>query len=60
LLLPVWLAVYRYHDKTFRILVNARTGEVIGTRPYSWLKITALVISIASVVGVIVYFANAH
>lgn len=30
ILLPVWLAVYRYHNETYRILVNARTGEVQG------------------------------
>lgn len=52
-LLPVWLAVYRYHDKTFRIMVNARTGEVVGTRPYSWVKITLLVLGIIAVIATI-------
>lgn len=46
LLLPIWLAVYRYHDKTYRIMVNARTGEVVGSRPYSAAKIAALVLAI--------------
>ena len=27
-LLPVWIATYRYNDKPYRFLVNARTGEV--------------------------------
>jgi DNA-directed RNA polymerase subunit RPC12/RpoP len=44
ILLPMWLAVYRYHNETYRILVNARTGEVQGARPYSWIKITLAVI----------------
>ena len=53
LLLPTWVAVYRYHDRTFQILVNGRTGRVTGDRPYSWWKITLLVLLIALVVGVI-------
>ncbi|MCL2641207.1 MAG: hypothetical protein FWD53_10210, partial [Phycisphaerales bacterium] len=44
LLLPMWLAVYRYHNKTYRILVNARTAEVTGSRPYSFAKITTTIL----------------
>jgi hypothetical protein len=46
ILLPVWLAVYRYNGKTFQILVNGRTGTVAGDRPYSVWKITGLVVGI--------------
>ncbi len=49
-LLPVWISAYRFHERTFRFLVNARTGEVQGERPYSWVKITLLVISILMVI----------
>jgi len=45
ILLPMWLAVYRYQNATYRILVNARTAEVTGDRPYSWIKITLAVIA---------------
>lgn len=45
LLLPIWLAAYRYHDKLFRIFVNARTGEVVGDRPYSTWKIIGAVLA---------------
>jgi len=45
ILLPMWLAVYRYQNHTYRILVNARTAEVQGDRPYSWIKITLAVIA---------------
>jgi Zn finger protein HypA/HybF involved in hydrogenase expression len=41
LLLPIWIAAYRYHEKIFRFLVNGRTGEVQGERPYSAIKIAA-------------------
>jgi hypothetical protein len=45
-LLPVWLAVYRYNNRTFQIVVNGRTGDVAGDRPYSVWKITGLVLGI--------------
>ena len=43
-LLPVWLAAYRFRDRTFRFVVNARTGEVQGERPWSWVKISLAVL----------------
>lgn len=51
LLLPVWISAYRYKAKLFRIIVNARTGEVQGERPYSWVKITLAVIAAMFVFG---------
>jgi DNA-directed RNA polymerase subunit RPC12/RpoP len=45
-LLPLWVASYRYRDKLFHILVNGRTGKVAGERPWSWWKITRLVLLI--------------
>lgn len=55
-LLPVWLAVYRYHDKPYRVMVNGRTGEVVGDRPYSWAKIISLIVLILAIVGTILFF----
>jgi DNA-directed RNA polymerase subunit RPC12/RpoP len=42
-LLPVWLAAYRYRRKSFRFVVNGRTGAVQGERPWSSGKIAALI-----------------
>ncbi|MGE5607869.1 MAG: hypothetical protein ACM359_01325 [Bacillota bacterium] len=54
ILLPLWISAYRYRDRTFRFLVNARTGEVSGERPYSVWKILLLVLVIAiAVTGVL-------
>ena len=53
-LLPVWLAAYRYRAKPYRFLVNGRTGEVQGERPWSWVKIT-LAVLLAVVLALIVY-----
>jgi DNA-directed RNA polymerase subunit RPC12/RpoP len=49
MLLPVWVAVYLHAGRTYNVLVNGRTGEVAGERPYSALKI-ALAITLAVVV----------
>jgi hypothetical protein len=38
------VSAYRYNNKVFQFLINARTGEVQGQRPYSALKITLAVI----------------
>ena len=54
LLLPVWLMAYRYKEKSYRVIINAVTGEVSGERPYSLFKIMAAVLTIAAIVGVIV------
>lgn len=44
-LLPIWIAAYRYRGKSFRFVVNARTGKVQGERPYSAVKIALAVIA---------------
>jgi predicted RNA-binding Zn-ribbon protein involved in translation (DUF1610 family) len=51
ILLPVWISAYRYHQRVFRFLVNARTGEVQGERPWSAIKIAILVITILAVIA---------
>ena len=39
-LLPVWMAAYKYRGKSYRFVVNGRTGLVQGERPWSIWKIT--------------------
>lgn len=57
-LLPVWISAYRYRGKTFRFIVNARTGQVQGERPYSILKIVMTVIAILFTVLIISMLLN--
>lgn len=38
-LLPIWSAAFRYREKSYRFIVNGRTGQVQGERPYSYWKI---------------------
>ena len=53
LLLPVWISAYRYRDKVYRFMVNARTGQVSGERPWSWIKITLAVLLAILVIAII-------
>ncbi|MFJ2954220.1 hypothetical protein [Streptomyces sp. NPDC087270] len=54
MLLPVWFLTYLHAGKSWQVMVNARTGEVIGERPYSAAKITAAIAALAVVIAVIV------
>jgi hypothetical protein len=44
ILLPVWISAYRYNQKIYQFIINARTGEVQGERPYSKIKIALSII----------------
>lgn len=44
ILLPVWMAAYKYRGRSFRFVVNGQTGAVQGERPYSAIKIAFAVI----------------
>ncbi|MEM9909458.1 MAG: TFIIB-type zinc finger domain-containing protein [Pseudomonadota bacterium] len=48
-LLPVWLAAYKFRGQTYRFVVNGRSGKVQGERPYSMVKI-----AFALLVGILV------
>ena len=58
ILLPLWIATYRYNDEPFRFLVNARTGEVQGSRPISWIKVTLAALAAAGVAAAAYYYLN--
>lgn len=55
-LLPVWLAAYKYRGQTYRFVVNGRTGRVQGERPYSAIKIAIAVVIGAIIAGAVGYF----
>jgi DNA-directed RNA polymerase subunit RPC12/RpoP len=55
ILLPIWISAYRYKERVYRFLINARTGEVQGERPWSWVKIVLLVMAVLLLI--ITFFA---
>jgi Zn finger protein HypA/HybF involved in hydrogenase expression len=46
ILVPIWLMTYLYAAKSYQVVVNGVTGHISGERPWSWIKITLLVIVI--------------
>ena len=43
ILLPVYLAAYKFEDKVFQVMVNGQTGSVAGQKPVAWWKIWAAI-----------------
>jgi hypothetical protein len=37
-LLPVYLAAYRFEEKTYQVMANGQTGQVAGQKPVAWWK----------------------
>jgi len=56
LLLPVWISAYKYRGTLYRFLVNARTREIQGERPWSTIKIVLAVIGAAFALFCLSYF----
>jgi LSD1 subclass zinc finger protein len=55
ILLPIWLSAYRYSEKVYRFMINGRTGEVQGERPYSTMKIILAILG-GIALGIAVYY----
>lgn len=53
-LLPLWIASYLHAGKSFQVLVNANTGEVVGDRPISKVKVALAVLAALIVIAVVV------
>ncbi|MCB1395119.1 MAG: primosomal protein N' (replication factor Y) - superfamily II helicase [Rhodobacter sp.] len=58
LLLPLWMAAYRYQGKTYRFVVNGQTGKVQGERPWSAWKIAGAVLVVVLLGAAYVYFSQ--
>jgi len=54
LLLPVYVGAYRFQDKVYQLVVNGRTGEVQGERPYSFWKIFLFVLALVTILVALV------
>ncbi len=57
-LLPIWVAAYDYKGTPYRYLVNGVTGKCDGTAPWSWVKITFLVLTILIILMIVLYANN--
>ena len=57
ILVPIWLLTYVYGAKSFQVVLNGVTGTIAGSRPWSWIKITLLVL-LALVVLILFAYAQ--
>ena len=48
-LLPIWIAAYRYNGKPYQFLVNGQTGEVVGHAPWSFWKIFLACLAVVAI-----------
>jgi predicted RNA-binding Zn-ribbon protein involved in translation (DUF1610 family) len=39
ILLPIYLAVYRYQTRSMQVMVNGQNGQIAGQRPVAWGKV---------------------
>jgi predicted RNA-binding Zn-ribbon protein involved in translation (DUF1610 family) len=53
ILLPIWMAAYKYNGKSYRFVVNGQTGKVQGERPWSAWKIAFAVLAALIVGGIV-------
>lgn len=54
-LFPLWTAQFKWKNKIYNYAINGQTGKVSGERPYSWLKIAAIVGTLGGGAGGAVY-----
>lgn len=58
LLLPFWSSSYRFNQKDYVFLVNGQTGKTSGGRPWSWIKLTCLIVAILAAIAAAVCVIN--
>ena len=52
-LLPIWISAYRWKQKLYHFVINGRTGEVQGQRPWSYWKIAAAITALFALAGLV-------
>ncbi|HTQ10745.1 MAG TPA: hypothetical protein VMI31_11780, partial [Fimbriimonadaceae bacterium] len=61
ILLPIYLGAYRFRDKLYSYLINARSGEIHGDAPVSVWKVLGLVLlGLIIVAGVLYLKSKGH
>jgi len=55
IMLPIWILVYIYQSKPFRVIINGQTGKIKGKKPVSKIKVLIFLLILAGL-GVGAYF----
>jgi uncharacterized CHY-type Zn-finger protein len=54
-MLPIWMSSFDYNGKKYSITINGVNGEIAGERPYSYVKIFALIFAIMVLIAGVFY-----
>lgn len=58
ILLPIYASAFLFNGKHYQYVINGRSGELQGERPYSVVKIASAVMAVLLIIGVIYYFTQ--
>jgi DNA-directed RNA polymerase subunit RPC12/RpoP len=59
MMLPIWLLVYVYRNKAYRVVINGQTGKVGGKKPVSWIRVLlAILITAGIIIGLILLLSS--
>ncbi|MGB0661126.1 MAG: TFIIB-type zinc finger domain-containing protein [Mangrovicoccus sp.] len=56
ILLPIWVAAYKYQGQSYRVVINGQSGRIQGERPYSAWKIALAVAAGLAIAAGLGYF----
>ena len=56
LLLPVWIANFKYNGKVYNFMVNGQTGKVSGNTPVSVPKVIITIVAVIVIIALIAHF----
>ncbi len=57
-LVPIWVGAYKFKNKTYRFLINGRSGQIFGEAPISPWKVALVVLAVLLVIGLIAFFSQ--
>jgi hypothetical protein len=58
ILAPIWLMTYVYGPTSYQVVVNGVTGTIAGSRPWSWIKVSLVVMAALILVAIILSLNN--
>jgi predicted RNA-binding Zn-ribbon protein involved in translation (DUF1610 family) len=58
ILLPIWIAAYKFNNKVYKFLVNGQTGKISGKKPISVGKVILVIGIVAAIIGAIVFLTS--
>lgn len=56
-LLPVWILAYQYKETVFRVLINGQTAAIAGDAPFSYRKLSMVLLCALALIAVIMALA---